>query len=111
MTNSINKTSAEKKLGRFIAILCIAALYILLFLLDNVLPQNSFTLMLVPVLKKGAATRKVALPAGKWVHLWTGKEYRGGRRHTVKAPLGKIPVFYRRNGDFADLFRQIGEQF
>ena len=54
MANTINNTSSEKKLGRFIAIVCIAALYVLLFLLDNVLPQNSFTLMLVPVLKKGA---------------------------------------------------------
>ena len=32
----------------------IAAFYVLLFLLDNVLPSNSFTLMLVPVLKKSA---------------------------------------------------------
>ena len=47
-------SSPEKGLGRFIAVVCIAALYVVLFLLDNYLPQNSFTLMLVPVLKKGA---------------------------------------------------------
>ena len=41
-------------LGRFIAVILIAALYVVLFLLDNFLPQNEFTLMLIPVLKKGA---------------------------------------------------------
>ena len=48
------KTSSEKRAGRLIAIALLVALYVLLFLLDNVLPQNSFTLMLIPVLKKGA---------------------------------------------------------
>ncbi|MGM9614153.1 MAG: branched-chain amino acid ABC transporter permease [Oscillospiraceae bacterium] len=48
------QTSPEKKIGNVLAILCLAALYILLFLLDNFLPQNQFTLMLIPVLKKGA---------------------------------------------------------
>ena len=48
------QTSSEKRAGRLIAIALLAARYALLFLLDNVLPQNSFTLMLIPVLKKGA---------------------------------------------------------
>lgn len=47
-------TPKEKKLGSIIAVCLLAALYVLLFLLDNVLPSNSFTLMLIPVLKKGA---------------------------------------------------------
>ena len=49
-------TIKEKKnlTGRYIAIVCLVILYAFLILLDNVLPQNSFTLMLVPVLKKGA---------------------------------------------------------
>lgn len=46
------KVPSEKKLGSMLAIVCLAALYVLLFLLDNYLPQNSFTLMLIPVLKK-----------------------------------------------------------
>ena len=48
------QTSPEKKIGNVLAIICLAALYVLLFLLDNFLPQNQFTLMLIPVLKKGA---------------------------------------------------------
>ncbi len=43
-----------KKLDNTVAAVLIAALYIVLFLLDNFLPANSFTLMLIPVLKKGA---------------------------------------------------------
>ena len=40
--------------GKITAAVLLAALYVLLFLLDNVLPSNSFTLMLIPVLKKSA---------------------------------------------------------
>ncbi len=53
MNETLN-TASEKKIGNIIAICAIAALYIMLFLLDNFLPSNSFTLMLIPVLKKGA---------------------------------------------------------
>ena len=58
------------------------------------------------MLKKGAVKRKVWLPRGKWVHFWTGKTYKGGRKHTVPAPLGETPVFYRKDGKFANLFRE-----
>jgi branched-chain amino acid transport system permease protein len=48
------RTPKEKKLDSVIGICLLAALYVVLFLLDNFLPSNSFTLMLVPVLKKAA---------------------------------------------------------
>ena len=48
------KKDPAKKIGSAIAACLIAALYIFLILLDNVLPANGFTLMLIPVLKKGA---------------------------------------------------------
>lgn len=44
----------EKKLGSLIAVLLLVALYVFLFLLDNALPTNSTTIMLITVLKKGA---------------------------------------------------------
>lgn len=44
----------EKKIGNVIAVVLIAAVYVLLYLLDNVLPTNSVTTMLIPVLRKGA---------------------------------------------------------
>ncbi len=54
MSNNKLYTSPEKKTGSVIAICALVLLYVLLFLLDNFLPSNSFTLMLIPVLKKGA---------------------------------------------------------
>lgn len=48
------RNDPAKKAGTVIAVCLIAALYIFLILLDNVLPANGFTLMLIPVLKKGA---------------------------------------------------------
>ena len=49
-----NPLNADRKTDRFVGVVLLAVLYIVLFLLDNVLPQNSFTLMMIPVLKKGA---------------------------------------------------------
>lgn len=50
------KNNLEKKnyIDRTAAAIFIVALFVFLFLVDNVLPMNSFTLMLVPVLKKAA---------------------------------------------------------
>ncbi len=42
-----------KKIDRLALIIGLAVLYIFLFLLDNFMPSNSITLMLIPVLKKG----------------------------------------------------------
>jgi alpha-glucosidase len=43
--------------------------------------------------------KEVYLPAGSWVHLWTGAIYgsaNAGSKIKVKAPLGEPAVFYRR---------------
>ncbi len=48
------KKSTDQKIGSFIAVICLVVLYVFLFLLDNALPSNSTTIMLVTVLKKGA---------------------------------------------------------
>ena len=50
------------------------------------------------------------LPEGDWVLLWTGKEYDGDNSYRIPAPLGKTPVFYKKNGAFAELFRQVAEE-
>ncbi len=67
-------------------------------------------LFVCPVIKPGAKSRKLWLPEGDWVHLWSGKRYRGGKKYGVEAPLGKPPVFYRPEGSFAALFRGIAAE-
>lgn len=51
-------------------------------------------ILVAPVIKKGADSRKVYLPDDKWVELSTGKAFSGGV-YSVSAPFGKVPVFYR----------------
>ena len=63
-------------------------------------------LLVAPVYRKGARKQKVYLPDDLWIHLWTGKAYPKGW-HTVEAPLGKPPVFYRNGSDFSVLFQKI----
>ncbi|MDO4516457.1 MAG: branched-chain amino acid ABC transporter permease [Bacillota bacterium] len=48
------KAAPEQRAGTVITIVLLAALYIFLFALDNALPTNSTTVMLIPVLQKGA---------------------------------------------------------
>ena len=68
-------------------------------------------LFVAPVIRQHTAHRKLYLPKGKWVHLWTGKTYRGGHGYTVKAPLGQPPVFYRQGSRFAPLFQHSAEEY
>ena len=66
-------------------------------------------LFVCPVIKSGAKKRKVFLPEGEWIGFWNGERYKGGKKYTVPAPLGQIPVFYRKGSRFAELFRQAAE--
>lgn len=51
--------------------------------------------LMAPVLDEGEVSVEVYLPAGKWIHLFSGAEYAGGASHRVEAPLGQPAVFYR----------------
>ena len=51
-------------------------------------------ILVAPVLRKGADSRRVWLPEDRWVHLFTEKEYSGGT-FEVDAPVGTPPVFVR----------------
>jgi alpha-D-xyloside xylohydrolase len=53
------------------------------------------SLLVAPVLRKGARRRRVYLPAGDWFDFWTGSPVRGARRVVVAAPLDRIPLFVR----------------
>jgi alpha-glucosidase len=63
-------------------------------------------LMVAPVYQEGATTREVYLPADTWVNIWTGEEY-GQGTYEVAAPIGQIPVFYRKGSFYTDLFNEI----
>lgn len=63
--------------------------------------------VVAPVLDKGKNEATVYLPAGKWKHLWTGKEYgdeKKGVRVDVEAPVGKPAVFYKPGSKVAEEF-------
>lgn len=50
----LNTLGKKNHTGGFVAALLILLLFVFLYMADNVLPLNSFTLMLIPVLKKAA---------------------------------------------------------
>ncbi len=65
--------------------------------------------MVAPVLEPGEETVELYLPAGRWVHLWTGRKY--GSRTTggyvaVEAPIGQPAVFYKKGSRTGERFRE-----
>lgn len=60
-------------------------------------------LLVAPVFRGGARSRRVELPEGVWLDFWTGREA-AGRAPLCDAPLGSPPVFFRRGSVFTDLF-------
>ena len=66
--------------------------------------------LVAPVLKKGAETREVWLPEDRWIHLFTGEEFRGGK-HVIPAPVGRPPVFVRADGDVLSLLETVKDIF
>jgi alpha-glucosidase (family GH31 glycosyl hydrolase) len=59
-------------------------------------------LMVAPVLDPGEENVEVYLPAGRWVHLWSGRKYGSlnkGVYETMRAPIGEPAVFYEESSD------------
>lgn len=65
--------------------------------------------LVCPVLTEKAETRNVYLPEDTWTELFTGKEYTGGK-YTVKAPIGRPPVFIRKQGKRYEELMDIAEK-
>ncbi len=66
-------------------------------------------LMVAPVLDPGEDTIEVYLPAGRWVHLWSGREYGSPERgvyETVPAPIGEPAVFYEEGSEAGVRFEE-----
>ncbi|EOI55422.1 alpha-glucosidase [Enterococcus gilvus] len=66
--------------------------------------------MVAPVHEEGKSEWDVYLPEDTWVHLWTGKEFKGGN-YTVASPIGQTPVFYRKGSEYAELFESITSKY
>ena len=66
--------------------------------------------LVAPVWQAGKTEWQVYLPEGNWIHLWTGKEYDKGD-HTVPAPLGNTPVFYRAGSRWAGLMEELRDRY
>ncbi|OQD42021.1 alpha-glycosidase [Croceivirga radicis] len=52
-------------------------------------------LLVCPVTTKGAQTRVVYLPEGKWIDFWSGEIYDGKQRISVLTPKNHLPLFVR----------------
>lgn len=63
-------------------------------------------MLVAPVYLSQKTQWEVYLPAGKWIHLWTGVSYEKGT-HAVPAELGDTPVFYKADSQYAGLFEEI----
>ncbi len=67
-------------------------------------------LLVAPVWQADQEEWQVYLPEEEWVHLWSGTAYQGGI-YKIPAPLGQIPVFYRRDSQWAGLFEEIRAKY
>jgi alpha-glucosidase (family GH31 glycosyl hydrolase) len=68
-----------------------------------------FEIMVMPVLNPGEDSVEVYLPAGRWVHLWSGQKYGSiskGTYETVGAPIGEPAVFYKEGSDVGHQFME-----
>ncbi|HZY64809.1 MAG TPA: alpha-glucosidase [Rubrobacteraceae bacterium] len=64
--------------------------------------------MVAPVLDAGTEWVEVYLPAGRWVHLWSGEVYGSeeGIHTIIKAPVGEPAVFYKEGSEAGTEFRE-----
>ncbi|MCV9387351.1 glycoside hydrolase family 31 protein [Reichenbachiella ulvae] len=53
------------------------------------------SILVCPVTTKGAKSRPLYLPDGKWYNHWDGEIYEGGRDVHVVTPLDQMPIFYK----------------
>jgi alpha-D-xyloside xylohydrolase len=58
------------------------------------------SILVAPVVERGAVSRTVIFPPGKWIDWWTGQGYEGGNGDAVMvaAPLGVLPLFVAEGG-------------
>lgn len=55
-------------------------------------------LLVAPVVERGARSKEVVFPPGRWVDWWTGEVLEGDCIRTVNAPLDMLPLYLRADG-------------
>jgi len=63
-------------------------------------------LIVYPIVRSGLRRRRITLPRGEWVHLFTGQVHHGGVQE-IDAPLGRPAVFYRKDSAHRQLFAEM----
>ena len=65
-------------------------------------------LLVAPVYEEGAKSRTIYLPSDGWVNIFDGKEYASGHM-IVEAPIGKPPVFVRKDSKDYEALMQVAQ--
>ncbi|QOD92968.1 TIM-barrel domain-containing protein [Chryseoglobus sp. 28M-23] len=52
-------------------------------------------ILVSPVTEEGATAHTATLPAGEWVHAFSGEQVTGGATHTTEVPWDEVPVYVR----------------
>ena len=65
-------------------------------------------LLVAPVYEEGAKSRTIYMPSDGWVNIFDGKEYAGGHM-IVEAPIGKPPVFVRKDSKDYEALMQVAQ--
>ena len=68
-------------------------------------------ILVAPVYEEGSQERKLYLPKDEWVHFFSGREFLGGEYMNIEAPIGKPPIFYRKNSKSISLFDKIASKY
>lgn len=55
-------------------------------------------LLVAPIVERGATSRMVPFPQGRWMNWWTGEILTGGKSTTVLAPLDTLPLYVSEGG-------------
>jgi alpha-glucosidase len=66
-------------------------------------------LLIAPVLDKAATKVSAYLPAGTWIHLWSGTAYEAGEV-LVEAPVGQPGVFYRQGSEAGEALHAVQQR-
>jgi len=58
-------------------------------------------LLVAPIVHEGETARRVYLPKGEWMNIFTGEEYSGGEEITTTAAVDEIPVYIKSGAGIA----------